>query len=224
MMTAGQNLSTVFRSLGADDSAFMARTKASALEAEQRWPLFRAVAPKKPEDTPLLTEQDRANWNTQEKPAGRERKKTLSVPGLSEKLAKSLEKISAETSREVMSPKRKTRSGISVAPARFDPTPEPAAVLAPEPQEIPSMLFRSTPPAPASFVTEQPAPVAHGLFGRLSVEEPVPTPAPLMPVETLSSGDDSLSGIFARIGGEKSVEAPPAVKPRSAFLGRLGKR
>ena len=86
------------------------------------------------------------------------------------------------------------------------------------------MLFRSAPQAPAPFVAEQPAPVAHGLFGRLSVEEPVSTPTPLMPVETVPSGDDSLSGIFARIGGEKPVEAPPAVKPRSAFLGRLGKR
>ncbi len=224
MMTSGQNLSTLFRSLGSDDTAFMARTKASALEAEQRWPLFRAVAPKKPEDTPLLTEQDRANWNAQEKPAGRERKKTLSVPGLSEKLAKSLEKISAETSREVMSPKRKTRGGIKIAPARFDPVPEPVAVFAPEPQEIPSMLFRSAPRAPEPFVAEQPAPVTHGLFGRLAAEEPVSAPAPVMPVEFAPPGDDSLRGIFARIGGEKAVEAPPAVKPRSAFLGRLGKR
>jgi hypothetical protein len=222
MTTAGQNLSTLFRSLGADDSAFTARTKASALEAEQRWPLFRAVAPKKPEDTPLLTEQDRANWKTQEKPAGRERKKTLSVPGLSEKLAKSLEKISAETSREVMSPKRKTRSGKTIAPARLEPAPEP--VFAPEPLEIPSMLFRSAPQAPAPFMAERPAPAAQGLFGRLSAAEPVFTPAAPMPVEATPPGDDSLMGIFARIGGEKPVEAPAAVKPRSAFLGRLGKR
>ncbi len=223
-MTSGQNLSTLFRSLGADDSAFTARTKASALEAEQRWPLFRAVAPKKPEDTPLLTEQDRANWNTQEKPAGRERKKTLSVPGLSEKLAKSLEKISAETSREVMSPKRKTRSGKTVGPARFELAPEPVPVFAPEPQEIPSMLFRSVPPAPAPVVAEQPTPVSQGLFGRLSVEAPASPLAPMVSANTAPPSDDSLSGIFARIVGEKPVEAPPAVKPRSAFLGRLGKR
>jgi hypothetical protein len=186
--------------------------------------LFRAVAPKKPEDTPLLTEQDRANWNSQEKPQGRERKKTLSVPGLSEKLAKSLEKISAETSREVMSPKRKTRGGMSITPARFEPVPDPVAAFAPEPQEIPSMLFRSAPQAPAPFVAEQPAPAAQGLFGRLSAAEPVPPPSLSLPVETAPAGDDSLRGIFARIGGEKPVEAAPTVKPRSAFLGRLGKR
>ena len=223
-MSAGQNLSTVFRSLGADDSAFMARTKASALEAEQRWPLFRAVAPKKPEDTPLLTEQDRANWNTQEKPLGRERKRILSVPGLSEKLAKSLEKISAETSRGVMSTNRKTRSGISITPARFEPALDPVAAFAPQPQDMPSMLFRSAPQVPAPFVAEQPAPVTHGLFGRLSAEELTSTPAPLMQVEAAPPGDDSLRFIFARIGGEKAVEATPAVRPRSAFLGRLGKR
>ena len=223
-MSAGQNLSTVFRSLGADDSAFMARTKASALEAEQRWPLFRAVAPKKPEDTPLLTEQDRANWNSQEKPQGRERKKTLSVPGLSEKLAKSLEKISAETSREIMSPKHKTRIGKTIGPSRFAPAPEPVAVFTPEPQEIPSMLFRSAPQVPAPFFAEQVAPAAQGLFGRLSTTEPVSGPAPVMPFEAAPPGDDSLRGIFARIVGEKAVEAAPAVKPRSAFLGRLGKR
>ena len=38
----------LFRSLGADNAKSQARSRTAASEAQERWPLFKAVAPVKP--------------------------------------------------------------------------------------------------------------------------------------------------------------------------------
>lgn len=93
MAKAAEHPSTLFRSLRPDDEDFQTSTSAAAREAEQRWPLFKAVAPQKQQPTPLLSPQERSLWSTTQKPSGHERKPALSVPATSNKLAQSLNKM-----------------------------------------------------------------------------------------------------------------------------------
>lgn len=93
MAKAAEHPSTLFRSLRPDDEDFQTNTGAAAREAEQRWPLFKAVAPRKQQATPLLSPQERSLWSTTQKPSGHERKPALSVPATGNKLAQSLNKM-----------------------------------------------------------------------------------------------------------------------------------
>lgn len=93
MAKAAEHPSTLFRSLRPDDEDFQTNTGAAAREAEQRWPLFKAVAPRKQQPTPLLSPQERSLWSTTQKPSGHERKPALSVPATGNKLAQSLNKM-----------------------------------------------------------------------------------------------------------------------------------
>lgn len=93
MAKAAEHPSTLFRSLRPDDEDFQTNTSAAAREAEQRWPLFKAVAPRKQQATPLLSPQERSLWSTTQKPSGHERKPALSVPATGNKLAQSLNKM-----------------------------------------------------------------------------------------------------------------------------------
>lgn len=93
MAKAPDHPSTLFRSLRPDDEDFQSSTSSAAREAEQRWPLFKAVAPQKQQATPLLSPQERSLWSTTQKPSGHERKPALSVPATGNKLAQSLSKM-----------------------------------------------------------------------------------------------------------------------------------
>jgi hypothetical protein len=98
MATQGDKLSPLFKSLQPNKSQFEASNIAVVQEAEQRWPLFKAVAPVKPEVPPALNEEDRQHWRNK---GGAEKsitKPALSVPGLSDKLAQSLSKMGGEKS------------------------------------------------------------------------------------------------------------------------------
>ncbi len=97
MSKSADDLSALFRSLGPDDSSFQATETAAAREAAQRWPLFQAVSPRKSETTPTLSAQERQRWSHQEQHEGGERKPALSLPGLSDKMARSLSKMSGRT-------------------------------------------------------------------------------------------------------------------------------
>lgn len=63
MAKAADHPSNLFRSLRPDDDDFQTSTSTAAREAEQRWPLFQAVAPRKPQATPLLSPQERSLWS-----------------------------------------------------------------------------------------------------------------------------------------------------------------
>lgn len=232
MATAGDNLSTLFRSLGPDDSNFLARTKASALEAEQRWPLFKAVAPKKATLTPPLTEQEKGCWNNPEKFEVKERKPALTLPGLSIKLAKSLSEISERTSLEAAATAQLQRPTSQPAAARQPIAREPVANVAPPAPtshlfanpSAPSMQRYVPEPAPfePEFVApvEKQAPTMGGIFGRF-VEEPIEAPMPES--NTANDNSDALTNVFNRLIG-KNVAPVMAETPRASFLDRLGSR
>lgn len=210
MAKPGDDPSTLFRSLRPDNANFQASTSAAAREAEQRWPLFKAVSPKKSEPTPALSAQERQRWSSQERPDVSERKPALSLPGVSAKLAQGLSKMSgrATTERPTMRAER---------------------------EESPSEAMRSAPKFPPEIRTEN----RGSLFSRVSAvdaDEEVsnfgvglsgnraaqPRAAePEMPA--VAGADDSLASIFNRLESKEKVADKPASR-RPSFLGRLGRR
>jgi hypothetical protein len=90
------NMSRLFRSVGADESELKAANSAVAQEAEQRWPLLKAMAPAKPESTPPLPPRARQHTDPVERPAASGRKPALTLPSVGVKLATSLNKMAAK--------------------------------------------------------------------------------------------------------------------------------
>ena len=109
MSKPSDDLSALFRSLRPDESAFRENTSSGVRDAEQRWPLFKAVAPQKPQDAPALSEHERQRWTSQEKSPAGTRKPALSLPALSDKMSKGLGKISEQASRNIATVKPATR-------------------------------------------------------------------------------------------------------------------
>ena len=169
MAKAGADPSKLFRSLKPDEESFHASASAAAREAEQRWPLFKAVSPRKQEPTPILSAQERTIWSKQERPSGLERKPALSLPGLSSKLAASLNMMGG----------RSAQGAVAMPPLRAEresPLPESlrgAARFAPEPPtEGRGLLFSKSPAREPDDALEPPAAVGANdslakLFNRL---------------------------------------------------------
>ncbi|MGQ0709792.1 MAG: hypothetical protein ACT4NV_08590 [Rhodoferax sp.] len=162
-MTAGNPPSaSLFRSLGADDSYFDAKARAASKEAEQRWPLFKAVAPARAEETPVLSAQDKeASWNTPPAGADAPPRARLSRPGLGQKLATGLRELGHKTRQESMP---------SVAASARTP-PLPAAAL----PESPSAKAPNPPPPVPRPVAASVAPPA-----RVAAPPQAPARTPLM--------------------------------------------
>lgn len=95
MPTPGDKLSSLFKSLRPDDSHLEASTHEAVREAEQRWPLFKALQPAKSVTTPKLELKDRMKWQSPEKPAPRKRKPAASTPTMNEQLAQGLGRMTS---------------------------------------------------------------------------------------------------------------------------------
>ena len=135
------DLSALFRSLGPDASSLQAAETVAARDVEQRWPLFQAVSPSKPETPPTLSTQERERWSQQEKQVGAGRKPALSLPGLSDKLAKSLGRMSGPRPDAPVRPMAK-RAQLSPAvpqPQQLKPQQQPQPQPQP-PQQQPQQL------------------------------------------------------------------------------------
>lgn len=209
----GDDLSALFRSFGPDDANFQAATNAAAQEAEQRWPLFKAVSPRKSELTPALSAEEKQRWSSQEKAETGARKPALSLPGLSDKLAKSLNKMSGRTTPDAPTPVART------APhQRLTESPQTTRQFT---QETPSKnrgsLFSRSSPAVPSVALERDEGL--GLFQKKS-EDPV---AVHRDMSGSACADDSLASVFSRLEGKNDVVNKPTNR-RSSFSGRLGKR
>ncbi len=192
MAKAGANPSKLFRSLKPDEESFQASASAAAREAEQRWPLFKAVSPRRQEPTPVLSAQERTLWSKQERPSGLERKPALSLPGVSNKLAASLNMMGGRTA-------------------------EGALARPPLRAERESPLQESLRGA-AKFTPEPPTESRGLLFSRASVTQPeveAETPASV-------GSDDSLAKLFNRLEGKEQAVGKSAGKRPSFLgrLGR----
>jgi len=206
------DLSALFRSLGPDDSSFQATETTAAREAAQRWPLFQAVSPRKPETTPKLSAQERQRWSHQEQHEGGERKPALSLPGLSDKMARSLGKMSGRTTDAPMqNPARRAEPDTPpVAPRSLRSTPQMTTM------ESRSALFSATPQASQDLETHG---SGLGLFGSVAGGSLAPSRAG----SEATHADDSLAGVFSRLEEKPKTTNKPDEK-KSSFLSRLGKR
>ena len=156
MSKPADNLSDLFRSLGPDDSSFQVTETATAREAAQRWPLFQAISPNKPETTPTLSTQERERWSQQEKQVGAGRKPPLSLPGLSDKLAQSLSKMAGPRPDAPAKPMAKRAQWSTSVPQ-----PQPQRQPQPQPQPQPNLQRQPQPelqPQPQPQLQPQPLP------------------------------------------------------------------
>lgn len=152
----GEDLPALFRSLRPDTASFQATLDAAAHEAVQRWPLFKALSPKTPEPTPALSTEERLQWSLQEKPPHAERKQALTRLGLSDKLTKSLDKMSGLESKTLVAPAPAAPTLVAPAtehkPERTLPRRNKALATT-KPVESPVMLF-ATPAQTADLQVE----------------------------------------------------------------------
>ena len=243
MSKPSDDLSALFRSLRPDESVFRENTSSSVRDAEQRWPLFKAVAPQKPQDAPALSEQERQRWVSQEKSAASARKPALSLPALSDKMSKGLGKISRQAVRNIATVKPATRwesqehivEGATEQPL-LQPSERPRAVLA-ETVPLTNMHVNRVPMAVKALSEVPDAGSRTGLD--LFDKKPAPTAPALVSVQmsemsempemsehdlpVTGRSDESLKSIFSRLKAKPEVEVKPIIK-RSSFLDRLGKR
>ena len=206
------DLSALFRSLEPDDSSFQATETHAAPEAAQRGSLFQAVSPRKPETTPTLSVQERQRRSHQEQHEGGERKPALSLPGLNDKMARSLGKMSGRTAdAPVKNPVKRTEPDVPpVAPPCSSRSVPQMTTM-----ETESPLFIATPKASPTFESQRSGSVLFGSVAGGSV-------APGRVASETAQADDSLAGIFSRLEGKPETISKPTDK-KSSFLRRLGK-
>lgn len=241
--------STLLRSLGADESVLEAKLRVSAREAEQRWPLFRALAPAKSEAPPPLSDADKQAWEHTATPAVATRKPLLSRPGLSSKLSSGLEKFAAAPL-----PARKTKPAKDDAPreqtsslpnstratarspefpsTNVEPPRGTGLFAAAEPKAARATLFAAAAPA----APLPPAQAKGSLFGgrtaplaaqRTGVQLPPDSPVGHVPATTRGTptrADDSLAALFERVEGKSPATTSPLKGTMSSVMRRIGKR
>ncbi|MFM2049845.1 MAG: hypothetical protein RL682_336 [Pseudomonadota bacterium] len=200
----------LFGALGPDDSYFDARTKAAAKDAQQRWPLFKAIAPQSSGATPVLSTDEKARWGQVETVPQEIPKPALSRPGLSAKLALGLGKIARQTSVET--PPSNPRVDI---PSVFVAPPIPVQAHAPA-QEASSEMPLAKRASRHEAGTPPPAAPSEVVFTK---QKKLTGAAP----KSATATDDSLSSIFQRVEGGVKTPIRIAVARKGAMK-RLGKR
>jgi len=218
MAKSGDDMSRLFRSLDADDTKFQASAKAAASEAEQRWPLFKAMAPMKPAHAPALSEQEKQHRNSAESTAGGARKPALSVPGLGGKLAASLDQMAAPKSRKPAAAKHPAPAEAPLAQRAALPGSAKSMPVA-EPEAPPAKRRALFSKSPQDKTDAEDDAVGTGLFAKTAAQPAGEESAP----PDSAAADKSLAGIFGRLEG-KEEPAKKSKDTRPSFLGRLGKR
>jgi hypothetical protein len=249
MSTPPKTPSSLLRSLGADDSYLDAKLKTSAREAEQRWPLFRALATAKADTTPTLSEGEKRAWEQHSPPAQAPRKPTLTRPGLSGKLAASLEKL-ANTSTPASRSKGPLGDALN---QRELPAAQPVSnAVRAKARDVEANDFTASPPqlrgrkslfsnAPDTAATTNQV-STHGLFsstqattrsdatGRPTAGRSASAPTKSLfagpkDVPSGNSSDESLSALFSRVEGKQSAKSEPSVGNRpNSLMRRIARR
>ena len=212
MSKPADDLSALFRSLRPDDTSFQSAETVAVREAAQRWPLFQAVSPRKPATTPMLSAQERQRWSHQDQVAAGERKPALSLPGLSDKISRSLGKMSGRAvDAPIRSPARRAEPDTPPVASRSQRSAPQVTTQASR-----SASFSATPTAVQNLESEG---SDLGLF-RSAVGGPK---AAKHAASAVAPADDSLAGVFSRLEGTPQELHTPTDK-KSSFLNRLGKR
>lgn len=219
MAGKGNDVGALFKSFGAGDGGYRELVrKADASEAEERWPLLKAIPPEKHDAPPALSRlQKNQLWNSPEKPAPRMREAARG-PGLGEKLARNLQQMSVRSMSDAPAPRPMARAAAETPRQPAHPAaPKPGRPASQEgrglfaPSEPPVPLFeRPAAPKPARLANQ-----ARGLFAQNE-------PAPAQRKPAAGSAGDSLASTFKRLAGNEEAMAETG-SSRPAFMKRLSK-
>lgn len=193
MASSGDKLSPLFKSLLPDESHLKSAAAATVQEAEQRWPLFRAIAPAKPATAPELTDNERLNWASPVLTGAPAPKVSLPEMGLNEQLAQGLGKMFPNKPADYPPGNRNKIEKIEALalpaqkPLHSEPKPSAVATATPSktlfgkpPQVSPAQAApppESVKPTPPPALTATAA--APAWAPKASKPAPAPLPAPL---------------------------------------------
>lgn len=177
MTNPHNKLSSIFKSLHTDKTEIVEDADESVPDEAQKWPLFKALAPKKPATPTALTPVEKHNWLSAEPTPPPQHAGALAT-NFSDKLAAGLGKM--------------TNSGKPAARKQAKPKkvePQPKATRAKPPakktaavkiaQEASTPLSDLPPQQPASVLKTAMTPKAPGEPGPAPAIEPTSAPAPL---------------------------------------------
>jgi hypothetical protein len=209
---------SVFGALGPDDAYFGNRVQAAARDAQQRWPLLGGLAPSAAEETPALTEGDKARWQPQ--PPLVPSKPAISRPSLSKKLESGLGRLTQQASADTQHASQRRRSA-----SLKDDAPEPVSA----PHAARAVRAATTQPTP---LAEDFAPVPGKRMAprrdpseSARMEVPVARARASAPAQPAPREDKSLGGLFRRLSNQAEPSAPGSSESSGkSILGRLGKR
>lgn len=216
-----------FRSLGADNSKSQANAQTAARAAQDRWPLFKTLAPASPAPVPPMEMADKRHWERAGGADQRVPRRTLSVPDLAEAMARGLGRMGMPgqgNAGRQPGQDAPERSGMPALMAAQSAAQSAAPSARPDPAErthLPAQRAQPEEKRDARPATAAPK----GMFAHFAPPAQVDTDedAGLSPPP---QADRSLSAIFARLKHQQTPPGPiPATPPsRAAFLSRLGRK
>jgi len=198
MKNLADDIGNLFESQGSSARGYRELARENeAMNAQQRWPLFRSLAPETAEQPAALSSQVRTElWHTQSTvaPVARHR---LAPQGGGKALLHGLHQLAGTVGKEA-----------------------PADVCAPqsvEPVRRPATWLPNTPQTPAVSLTA-PAPNRFDLFSQGAFADGAKSDD-----QQLGNGQSALSKVFSRLADAREPVALAAQKPAS-FFARFGRR
>lgn len=220
MFKTSDDLPKLFRSLGSNDVDLRSVNSIASRDAEQRWPLLKAMPPKEPPLAPLLTAKEKQSWQTQglDEPARYD--PAPARPSLGDKLASSLKKI-AEQAKTEQDPRKSRSKPVTAASVPEQELPSTqvfhlgaTVVQASTPKEAGQTAKQKKKAVETGYEADA---IAGPIWGKK--ERSVGAVAAPKP-----SADDSLNSVFGRLEPVKKEAKPPLTEKRPSYLGRLGRK
>lgn len=207
MPKSANNSPNQFRSPSHNDPEPRSANSLAVSDAEGRWPLLKAMPPKEPQPTPLLTGQELQRWQPMDSNEKASPATQRAPPGLGDLLALSLKHMSKRASAEPRS--QVNRSQPNAVPST-QPIDQACAAL-PERQVAPPTTV------PGMKITE-PEVTLHAIFNNKN-------PAVEPTVNDHVPADDSLKSVFSRLAGSKKPTGSSLnAEKRPSYFGRLGRK
>ncbi|MDD2923749.1 MAG: hypothetical protein PHW99_01125 [Rhodoferax sp.] len=216
MVPQGDKLSQLFKSLQPDQSQLEAVKVAAVQEAQQRWPMFKELAPVRPADTPELSDVEKSHWHAHADATAARPKPALTVPGLNDRLAESLNNFATRkpVSKEPALPAQ-TAPNASARPLFNAATSQPAPVLAPQrvsAAEVEETTTQAPAARPVMPTMPAEAPVSHTPTPVAEASGVPAVPAPAVRVPPWARTPEKLP---APVVEETPVATPPTPPTRA---------
>ena len=207
MRKTTDNSPNLLRSPAQNDAEHRSTNSLAVSDAEERWPLLKAMPPKEPQPTPILTGQELQRWQLMESNEKARPATPHAPPGLGDFLAQGLKHMSKRASAEPRIQVSRSQPNVVTSTQPID-----QAYVAPMELQV----------APPTIVPE--VKIA-GLEVTLQAIFNSKKPAVEQTVNDHVPADDSLKGVFSRLDGRKKpTESSLNAEKRPSYLGRLGRR